>query len=332
MDEFSEKLFNKNKEKILAIAADRYGVKLDSFNKLGSFESEVFEFEKGGHAYILKITHSNHRKLNQVICELNWIDHISQFGVPACELIFTNENEILFKIDLDESYFILYAFKKAPGSLTGPSDWNDSFIRQWGEITGKMHAATKSYQPGEPTVDRFQWHEDDSLNVRKHLPKEETALIERCEAHKSKLKPFSVDKNTYGIVHSDLHHGNFHYHDNIIYPFDFDDCHYNWFTFDISIPLFYAMRSAEIDENDISYAGRFIKLFIEGYSRENSIDSAWIDKIPDFLKLREIDLYIILSKENAWEINDWCKRFSNNRKQRIENDTPVIDLDFSKWI
>ena len=62
-----------------------------------------------------------------------------------------------------------------------------------------------------------------------------------------------------------------------------------------------------------------------------SVTYLYLPVIPDFLKLREIELYIILWLEQAFDINDWCQRFFNGRKERIENDIPVIDIDFTRF-
>ena len=70
--------------------------------------------------------------------------------------------------------------------------------------------------------------------------------------------------------------------------------------------------------------------FLRGYKRENSIDAAWLNKIPCFLKLREIDLYAVIHR--SFDVNNlehsWDIRFMRNRKYKIENDVPYIDFDF----
>jgi len=68
---------------------------------------------------------------------------------------------------------------------------------------------------------------------------------------------------------------------------------------------------------------------MEGYSRENALDVSWLQQIPYFLKLREIDLYIIIHR--SFDINDldpWCTSYMKNRRQKIENDVPFVDIDF----
>ena len=54
-----------------------------------------------------------------------------------------------------------------------------------------------------------------------------------------------------------------------------------------------------------------------------------LEFLGDFLKFREYILYMIIFKEDIAESDPWCKRFMEGRKERIEQDIPVIDLDFS---
>jgi hypothetical protein len=60
------------------------------------------------------------------------------------------------------------------------------------------------------------------------------------------------------------------------------------------------------------------------------LDFKWLKEIPNFLKIRETELYAVLHRD--FEVNnidnEWCARFMHNRKSRIENDIPYIDFDF----
>jgi len=75
-----------------------------------------------------------------------------------------------------------------------------------------------------------------------------------------------------------------------------------------------------------------MKFFLEGYYAENNLDPAWLKCIPDFLKLREYDLYGILQNENPADFNDWCHRFLKGRRKRLEHNNPVIDIDFLDFL
>jgi len=109
--------------------------------------------------------------------------------------------------------------------------------------------------------------------------------------------------------------------------FDFDDCAYSWLICDIAIVLFHATAAREDREG---FTAGFMPPFLTGYSRENRLDARWLEHLPDFLKLREIDVYAVIHRSLDVENLDdwWCERFMDGRKERIERDTPVIDFDF----
>lgn len=70
--------------------------------------------------------------------------------------------------------------------------------------------------------------------------------------------------------------------------------------------------------------------FLRGYGQACTWDFKWLKEIPNFLKIREIELYAVMYRD--FDVNniddEWCARFMHNRKSRIENDVPYIDFDF----
>jgi Ser/Thr protein kinase RdoA (MazF antagonist) len=71
--------------------------------------------------------------------------------------------------------------------------------------------------------------------------------------------------------------------------------------------------------------------FLSGYRAENHLEGEWLKEIPSFLKLREIDLYAVIHRSfDVDNIDDpWVARYMKNRKTRIENDVPFLNIDFS---
>ena len=113
--------------------------------------------------------------------------------------------------------------------------------------------------------------------------------------------------------------------------FDFDDCVYGWFIYDIAMVLFYAVPFEASEAPGV--AREFMPHFMRGYRRENQFDDAWLQELPYLLKLREIELYAVIHR--SFDVNNvddpWAARFMDGRKQRIENDVPYLDLDFGSW-
>jgi len=327
----SEKIFNENNEFILTESAKFYGIKAGDLSKLGSFESFVYSYTRDDKDYILKITHSIHRTVNQVRGELEWIDFLSNNGVAVSAVAPSMNGNLLEILEIDDSFFIIYSFEKARGIAPAYEHWNDQLFQTWGRAVGKMHRLTKEFTPSNPAYKRFEWFEDGSVGLEEHIPPDQKLVVDNYIVLMTRLRSYPNDRDSYGLVHTDLHHGNFYIDDGEITIFDTDDCHYNWFAFDLAIPLFYVMRDSNVDQDDRSFAGNFLRNFMLGYHRENKLNPVWMERIPDFMKLREYDLYTIIHSEKAFTANDWCKRFMDGRQERLEKNTPVIDLDFSEF-
>jgi Ser/Thr protein kinase RdoA (MazF antagonist) len=66
--------------------------------------------------------------------------------------------------------------------------------------------------------------------------------------------------------------------------------------------------------------------FLAGYSAENTLDQAWLKRLPMFLRYRLILLYIVFSNEWAANRNAWQEKQLRSWRQHIVNDTPVVDI------
>lgn len=335
MDQQTEQTFADNEQKVLTDAADRYGIAPGSLKRLGSFESFVFEYSRNGEEYILRVTPGDHRQPSQISGELEWINYLADNGVSVCRALPSVNGSLIEVVALDtidsnpDAFYSVVSFARAPGRLATKDDVSDELFVNWGQTIGRMHALTKKFQPSDPSFTRHMWHEDEDLQADRHLPASQTRVLSKHTELMEYLHSLPTDINAFGLVHEDLHHGNFFVENGNLTVFDFDDCQHHWFAADLAMPLFYVMRSKVFSDRSVEFAYHFFSRLLEGYNRENSLDRFWFQQIPYFLKLRELILYIILYAEKAFELNEWCREFFDGRRERIENDVPVLDMDFS---
>ena len=332
MLKYSEDLFKENQDEILHKVCELYDTKLDNLKKLGSFESFVYDCARRPQSIIIKITHDSHRSMNMIRGELEWVNHLSQNDVSICGVVPTVNECDVEEIAVDGSSFFIYAFEKIEGYSCTLKDLTDDFVAQWGAVLGKMHRVTLEYQPSAAQYRRNDWLMENRIPDDPSVLDEYAITVERYNELIGQIQKLPQDKNSYNLIHSDLHYGNFLVRDGRIVVLDTDDSHYNWFVFDLMIPLYYALRNAEVDPDDAVFAEKFFRNLLRGYRQENAMQEWWLDTIPLFLKLREIDLFFILLTMNPEDMNDWCRRLLKERRPRIENRIPVIDLDFRKFI
>jgi len=316
-------------DQILDEALKRYGITPDTVRPLDGFESFIYEYEKDGQGYVLRISHSLRRTTDMIGGEVDWINYLADHGVPAARAVLSERGRLVETMAARDGYFLAVAFKQAPGTYPCREDWERGLIAQVGQLVGRMHALTKDYQPSEPRFKRREWYEDADGFAAKYLPPSEATVIGKYNALVEYLHTLPKDRDSYGLVHIDVHGMNFYVHQGQITLFDFDDCQYAWFAYDVAMALFYTLPHHCVGEENVAFARDTFRLFMDGYRRENTLAPEWLKRIPLFMKLREIDLYIAIHRSlDLNHLDPWCASFMDNRKYKIEHDVPYVDMDF----
>lgn len=310
----------------------KYGFAENKVRLLDGFESFIYECERDGREYILRISHTGlRRSRQQLLAEMDYINYMSDHGVPAARAVPSLQGNMVEAAD-SNPLFAGALFEKAVGHPPKREFWQPVFIQKYGETVGRMHRLTKSYVPGSGGLRLHGMHDLEGF-AEKFLPPSEIEVITKWNHMLDYLRTLPKGIDEYGLIHQDLHGGNFFVDDaGNMTIFDFDDSQYFWFSHDIAMCLFYVVPHDCVKREDLDNAGLFLKHFLTGYRRENQLDQRWISEIPTFLTLREMDLYIAIHR--SMDLNDpdpWCASFMKNRKEKILHGVPYVNLDFSKF-
>jgi Ser/Thr protein kinase RdoA (MazF antagonist) len=325
MDQLIKDRYN---DTILQEAMRRYGIATDQIRSLDAFESFIYEFERDSHAYILRIAHSFRRSESLVLGEVDWINYLAEGGISVAKAMPSESGKLVEVIeDQRGGNFLVTAFVKAQGQAPW-NLWTPELYESYGEIIGRMHTLSKRYQPKQLAWKRPDWNNDLFEFVERYLPESESLAKKKYKDICEHVNTLAKDRESYGLTHQDAHGNNFFVDETgQITLFDFDECAYNWFINEIAIVLFYIVQEAE---DWHAFTGEFMSHFLRGYVQACPLNSAWLREIPNFLKIREIELYAVMHRDfDVTNIDDeWCARFMHNRKSRIENDVPFIGFDF----
>jgi Ser/Thr protein kinase RdoA (MazF antagonist) len=325
MDQLIKDRYN---DTILQEAMRRYGIATDQIRSLDAFESFIYEFERDSHAYILRIAHSFRRSESLVLGEVDWINYLAEGGISVAKAMPSESGKLVEVIeDQRGGNFLVTAFVKAQGQAPW-NLWTPELYESYGEIIGRMHTLSKRYQPKQLAWKRPDWNNDLFEFVERYLPESESLAKKKYKDICEHVNTLAKDRESYGLTHPDAHGNNFFVDETgQITLFDFDECAYNWFINEIAIVLFYIVQEAE---DWHAFTGEFMSHFLRGYVQACPLNSAWLREIPNFLKIREIELYAVMHRDfDVTNIDDeWCARFMHNRKSRIENDVPFIGFDF----
>jgi len=148
----------------------------------------------------------------------------------------------------------------------------------------------------------------------------------------SLVKDLPRGPDSYGLIHADLHTANLCVDttSGLVTPFDFDDCCYGWYVMDIAMSLFdVVVLYGEACKR--GFAQEFMGAYLSGYVEERWLDPLWVKRLPLFLKLLEIGVYILVERSYELGTNDsWVQRFMPGRRERIVDDVPFVDLPFAE--
>jgi amicoumacin kinase len=300
--------------------------------KLGDFENYVFEAYRGNKPVILRITHSTHRSKDEILAELDWMNFLHQQKVNCPEAFTSSNNQLIEDMPVgDGSFFYACLFSKVDGyPVKIKSDvFNNQLFHAWGKAIGQMHSVTKEYKPSKEIKLRPAWENEELLDIESYVPNEKE-VIKNTKLLIKELKSLPINKDNFGLIHSDIHSGNFFYDGKCVHVFDFDDCSYHWFASDIAIPLYYSVlygyhNSSEMEREQ--FASNFLFYFIQGYEEHHSLPVAWKEQLPLFFMLRDINLYSVLHKKISPEERDLeINRMIEGLKSRIIKKEPIVKL------
>jgi Ser/Thr protein kinase RdoA (MazF antagonist) len=110
---------------------------------------------------------------------------------------------------------------------------------------------------------------------------------------------------------------------------DFGCLHLNWFVAEIASTLLFRTWIGPEKENPETkdMAIRLLRDFIAGYRKEHDLEEGWHERIPLFLKLREISLFTGYSNIDVNKAQNNALFWYVYRS--IGENRPFLDIDFS---
>ena len=313
---------------ILQEAMRRFGIRQEEIQELDGFESFIYEVRQGADRRILRITHSLHRDAAAIRGEVDWLDYLAGHGVSVAYALPSLSGEMVEVLGEGEEYFCATSYIFAPGRSPQRADWESGLMVDVGRLVGRMNHLAKSYQPRDPRAARPHLLQD-IQGFERFLPPSEEAVAEKHRQLLSALHELPTGPDVYGIVHQDVHGGNFYIENGKITLYDFDDTLYGWYAYDLAMAFFYVLPHDCSTPADLAFARSAFAQLMQGYSQESSLGERWLREIPYFLKLREIDLYIAIHRSmDLNNLDPWCASFMKNRREKILGDIPFVDINF----
>jgi len=323
------------KMQLLNKASVIFHANLEQMRCLKKSANICYECQINGERFVLRLTERPPEFAQVIKGEVDWINYLADNGIKVSRAIPSLNGDYTAVIKDEISCFLASCFVMSKGHHVNPDnphEWNDSLFEKWGQTLGKMHALSKRYVIKDPSTSRPNWNYGPLFSPDLDLGPSEDKILKMWRILISELESLPKDKDSYGIVHNDLHEKNFLLFDSNIIVIDFDSCGFNWFACDIAYLLYHTIYT--FDSTRYNTEESMIKKFFSGYNRENTIGVYWMNLIPKFLRFMDIYMYLekYLFYNAVWNSKTlYIEKMDDLRRQksRIENEIPCFDVDFN---
>jgi Ser/Thr protein kinase RdoA (MazF antagonist) len=323
-------------QEVLAPAARLFATSRKALNKFEDSEgcaNLVYQYESQGQPRILRISYRPDRPVEHIQAELHFVEYLAEGGVRVSRPVPSVNGHLIEVLPAAGMGFIAVSFVKGRGMRVPDNDYRyregvpmEEYFQNWGQVLGQMHRLAKTYQPVSPGIKRpdwFEWQEASGFPYGERLPK----VKRKYDQLIAELRALPRDIDSYGLIHNDFNDGNFtvDYDNGDITVFDFDDCCYFWFLYDIACAWEGGIGRTMF--RPLSERHDFMKWYMDqvltGYFRENTVDDDCLAHLPLFLRL--IQMQELIYYAQYLDVSDEKIQAGLRYKIHcIENDIPYL--------
>lgn len=279
-------------------------------------ENWIYQCDASG--VYLRLTEPSHRDEGQINAELDWMNHLKRCGVHFAQPLAARDGRFLHTITFNGQTFFVCVFAEAMGKqLTKAAQFTPQSIENLGRLTGQMHCATQSYQPADNAAKRPQWHEEINYQRIAQTIEQDNPLSARFDDLAQWLMTLPKDNQCYGLIHADIHPGNFRVDSqHNISLFDFDDSHYQWFAYDLAVTIDHMQQLFAKTQRGDQWTG-LKQDFLRGYKQTGPLDKVWFSRIERFIEYRHFVVYCwCLETINSGQVEPRAKSAIEQAMQR----------------
>jgi amicoumacin kinase len=284
----------------LAQCVDHWGLVPEKTELIRDGVNHVFGTESAkGAPVIIRISDGAIRPRGELLGELLWLDHLIRHGCTVTTPIASRRGELLETIELEEGAMHVSCFKRFGGRELNPAtdaQWNDELFLKLGREIGRIHRASDElHLPADR--DRLPWYEGKLTQIPDPLPKSFNPRVTAAmRAFIDALRERPTPPRHYGLVHRDLHAGNFLVEAGQVEIIDFDLGCYGWRTMDFAVLLFghYYYPSFRVPHACPELAGHVLAMLVRGYRDEYALDREQLDTVGEMILLHSILNYVVI--------------------------------------
>ncbi len=295
--------------------------------KVESVTNEMFRCIGEEGIYFARVT--NYKTLDEQLEEVQYTNFLFKEGLSVSPTIPSINGNIVEKIILNNKNILMVLYKAAPGIHLPRQQWNASILKELGRQIGVLHRLSKKFEEQYPVSRINDWYDNEEYAFLKYIPEEESTIREIASDVLSTIKNIPKTKSNYGLLHGDLWLENVLVdQESKITMVDFQDCEKHFYIFDLAVPIYSALEYSFVGGGNIVEYGRSItKAIIEGYEEENKLSPEMLEKLPLFIKLKEVFEYSLMHM--YWDkekLTEEQIRIMNHFRMRIELKHTILNI------
>ncbi|ALC90522.1 hypothetical protein AM500_12545 [Bacillus sp. FJAT-18017] len=312
---------NPIKEEFLVRALKKfYDLKVQKLEFLGRNDNLAYKINATGKKYLLKLHLGNTTKA-LISSELKWLLALNNDTELTVQVpIYNSKGElvsVIKNLEHESYYFTLQRWIDGKHIQGQPTEKE---IYGLANLMATLHNHSSEWiVPRKFTRPIYDGSNvDNSIKQLKVLLKEKVinaedynALLNVSDKLKVVIKEQHINKDTWGIIHSDLHESNYILRDGVAFAIDFSCCGFGFYLFDIAETFLHLSQ-----ENQ--------KIFIRYYSERRDLQEDYKIVLESFFLWQIIrnlsflsknkDEYGYLEQEIPYVVKKFCSHFLSNKR------------------
>ena len=270
--------------------------------------NRIFICSKDGEKrFVLRVSVTGDRTEKAYLSETEFVHYLAKNGAPVADVIPSVNGKQVEVVEAagdvsgngGASSVFISLFEYAKGMLLCDNGYRyregvplEEYFFNTGKTLGKIHALAKSYEPvADHRPDYFDKYNMDYINkLIPDTPGIYKDLKNTIAARLEKFRALPLDIQSYGLVHFDFSDGNYHIDMSTgdITVFDFDNCMYCWYMFDLANLYLHgegwARHISDHKERE-AYMQHYFDTILQGYKTETTIDNTLLNQLPLFIDM-----------------------------------------------
>lgn len=259
---------------------------------------------------VVRVSMTGDRREKEYLAEVEFVHFLAQGGASVTDVIPSVNGKMVEKVLFEGRETFISCFKYARGMLISDNGYQyidgrplSEYFYNTGKTLGKIHKLSKKYVASNDRQDYFDKY--NMAYIDELIPQEYSELKAAIAKRLEMFQLLTKNPEVYGLVHFDFSDGNYHIdmESGEITVFDFDNCMYCWYMFDLANLWTHGVGWFQFEEDkEKRRVGMqdYFDTVIEGYRSENDLSEEMLDKLALF-----IDMVLI---ENIVDECECCKR------------------------